>query len=346
LCDSSYLSFSPAVHNILQEDGNNTIECIEQFEQLQPLPKWEKNDCAAPTTSKESERSNTFSVAIAPCEYDHASLLSTIRLVHGHDNSILDDMHAEIRRVHCTASEKEDLNIIFSLNCLGYIEFDFLCDMKSLVKELFQKSGLLSFSRCSLRTIGKYDNGEYLVHNVYICSNLKAPFELQQHDQIMDYTNANDVLHSSSTFIFTQQVQPQEREQHLLWPCTIVIAPRADVKTSSLAAHWSKPRTACHQDRKDDGSIPSCLHTQGCHYNSMTTSPTLTAATTWQQQPRHSLHQRLHIQFGTMGPSYAHTHRLVFAIECPLGLLLSCQLESSVLRLILNYKPKSRKSLS
>jgi hypothetical protein len=155
------------------------------------------------------------------------------------------------------ASEKEELNIISSLNCLGYIEFDFLCDLKSLVKELFQKSGLPSFSRCSLHTIGKYDSkGEYLVHKVYICSDLKTPFGLQQHDQIMDYTNANDVLHSSFTFVFMQQVQPQEREQHSLWPCTIVIAPRADIKTSSLAAHWSKPGTACHQDWEDDGSIP------------------------------------------------------------------------------------------
>jgi hypothetical protein len=32
-----------------------------------------------------------------------------------------------------------------------------------------------------------------------------------------------------------QQVQPQEREQYSLWPCNIVIAPLADVKTSSMA---------------------------------------------------------------------------------------------------------------
>jgi hypothetical protein len=55
--------------------------------------------------------------------YDHASVMSTTQLVHGHDNSILDDTHAEVRRVHCIDNEKEELKIISSLNCLGYIEF-------------------------------------------------------------------------------------------------------------------------------------------------------------------------------------------------------------------------------
>jgi hypothetical protein len=74
---------------------------------------------------------------------DHASLISTTQLVHGHDNYILDDTHAEVRRVHCIDSEKEELKIISSLNCLGYIEFDFVCELNSLEKKLFQKSGLL-----------------------------------------------------------------------------------------------------------------------------------------------------------------------------------------------------------
>jgi hypothetical protein len=61
---------------------------------------------------------------IVPCDKeklcDHASLISTIQLVHGHDTSILDHTHAEVRRVHCI-DKKEELNIISSLNCLGYI---------------------------------------------------------------------------------------------------------------------------------------------------------------------------------------------------------------------------------
>jgi hypothetical protein len=46
-----------------------------------------------------------------PCDKeklcDYASLISTTQLVHGHDNSILDDTHAEVRHVHCIDSEKE-----------------------------------------------------------------------------------------------------------------------------------------------------------------------------------------------------------------------------------------------
>jgi hypothetical protein len=79
---------------------------------------------------------------IVPCDKeklcDHASLISTTQLVHGHDNSILDDTHAKVRHVHCIDSEKEELKIISSINCLGYIEFDFVCHLNSLENELFQ----------------------------------------------------------------------------------------------------------------------------------------------------------------------------------------------------------------
>jgi hypothetical protein len=44
---------------------------------------------------------------------DHASLISTTQLVHGHDTSILHDTHAKVRRVHCIDSEKKELKIIF-----------------------------------------------------------------------------------------------------------------------------------------------------------------------------------------------------------------------------------------
>jgi hypothetical protein len=96
--------------------------------------------------------------------YDHASLISTIQLVHGHNTSILDDTHAEVRRVHCIDSEKEELKIISSLNCLGYIKFDFVCDLNSLENELFLKSGLLYLDYCTFYAIGLYDNNNrYIV---------------------------------------------------------------------------------------------------------------------------------------------------------------------------------------
>jgi hypothetical protein len=57
---------------------------------------------------------------IVPCDKeklcDHASLISTTQLVHGHDTSILDDTHAEVGHVHCIDIEKQQLCIISTLN--------------------------------------------------------------------------------------------------------------------------------------------------------------------------------------------------------------------------------------
>jgi hypothetical protein len=111
---------------------------------------------------------------IVPCDKeklcDHASLISTTQLVHRYDTSILDDTHVEVRRVHCIDSEKEEFKIISSLNCLGYIEFDFVCDLNSLENELFQKSSLLYLDYYTFHALGLYDNNNsYIVQTVYIC---------------------------------------------------------------------------------------------------------------------------------------------------------------------------------
>jgi hypothetical protein len=118
---------------------------------------------------------------IVPCDKeklcDQASLISTTQLVHGHDNSILDDTHAEVRRVHCIDCEKEELKIISSINCLGYIEFNFVCHPNSLENELFQKSGFLYLDYCTFHALGLYDNNNsYIMQKVYICSDLTTSF--------------------------------------------------------------------------------------------------------------------------------------------------------------------------
>jgi hypothetical protein len=130
---------------------------------------------------------------------DHASLISTTQLVHGHDNSILDNTHAEVRCVHCIDSEKEDLKIISSLNCLGYIEFDFVCDMNSLENELFQKSGLLYLDYCTFHSIGLYDNNNsYIVQKVYICSDLTTSFMVPLSDKKVTCIEDNNTISSFS----------------------------------------------------------------------------------------------------------------------------------------------------
>jgi hypothetical protein len=120
-------------------------------------------------------------IKTVPCDKeklcDHASLISTTQLVHRYDTSILYDTHAEVRRVHCIDSEKEEFKIISSLNCLGYIEFDFVCDLNSLENELFQKSSLLYLDYYTFHALGLYDNNNsYIVQKVYICSDLTTSF--------------------------------------------------------------------------------------------------------------------------------------------------------------------------
>jgi hypothetical protein len=93
--------------------------------------------------------------------------------------------YAEDKPFHPITYAQDELKLLSSLNTLGYIEFDFMCNLICLKEKLKFDSSLSSFNHCSFHAIGKYNNkGEYLVHKVYICCNLKYPFGLQYHDQI------------------------------------------------------------------------------------------------------------------------------------------------------------------
>ena len=99
------------------------------------------------------------------------------------------------------AAEKDELKLLSSLNTLGYIEFDTLCALSSL-QEKFKCAELPRLSRCTYHFIGKYNyNGEYMVHRVYICSNLKSPFVVQQYDQSEGYNGYNHVISRSLSFV-------------------------------------------------------------------------------------------------------------------------------------------------
>jgi hypothetical protein len=101
--------------------------------------------------------------------------------VHICDNSFVEDTPAGVGRVHCIDMEKQELHIISTLNTLGYIDFNVPYNLNCLEERLSKESGLQCFSRCVFHAIRKYDDGgEILMHGVYICSNLKYPFELQQ----------------------------------------------------------------------------------------------------------------------------------------------------------------------
>jgi hypothetical protein len=105
--------------------------------------------------------------------------------VHICDNSFVEDTPAEVGHVHCIDMEKQELHIISTLNTLGYIDFNVPYNLNCLEKRLSKESGLQCFSRCVFGAIGKYDGGEILMHPVYMCSNLKYPFELQRIERIM-----------------------------------------------------------------------------------------------------------------------------------------------------------------
>jgi hypothetical protein len=168
-----------AAHPILEESEKGKPICAELKNVNDGTHTLAKAPCEPialvfnlPTTPASLEQSLVEPIAefillqddytIVPCGKeklcDHASLISTTQLVHEHDTSILDDTHAEVRRAHCIDSEKEELKIISSLNCLGYIKFDFVCDLNSLENDLFQKSGLLYLDYCTFHAIGLYDN--------------------------------------------------------------------------------------------------------------------------------------------------------------------------------------------
>jgi hypothetical protein len=97
-----------------------------------------------------------------------------------HDTFILEpNTCAKNKNLLPIAAEKDGLKLLYSLDTLGYIEFDTLCALTTL-EEKFWFANLSRSSRCTFHFIGKYNNkGEYMVHRVYICSNMKYPFGVQ-----------------------------------------------------------------------------------------------------------------------------------------------------------------------
>jgi hypothetical protein len=74
--------------------------------------------------------------------------------------------------ITCAHDEQQ---LLSSLNTLGYIEFDILCILNCLEERLFAYPELPCLTRNTYHFIGKYNHkGKYMVHRLYICSNLKS----------------------------------------------------------------------------------------------------------------------------------------------------------------------------
>ena len=129
-----------------------------------------QNNCAASACDKEEL-----------C--DSAFIIPMPQLVNKNDAFILEpNTCTKNKYLLPTAIEKDELKLLSSLNTLGCIEFDTLCALSSL-EEKFKCVELTWLSRCTYHFIGKYNcKGEYMVHHVYFCSNLKSPFIVQKFD--------------------------------------------------------------------------------------------------------------------------------------------------------------------
>jgi hypothetical protein len=124
------------------------------------------------------------------------------QLVNVHDAFVLEsNTCVENKHLLPIAIKRDGLKLLFSLNTLGYIEFDTLCALSSL-REKFLCAELPWFSRCTYNFIDKYNyKVKYMVHQVYICSNLQSPFVVQQYDQLEGCNRNNHVMSRSPSFV-------------------------------------------------------------------------------------------------------------------------------------------------
>jgi hypothetical protein len=79
------------------------------------------------------------------------------------------------------------LKLLSSLNTFGYIEFDVLGNLSYLEEKLYTYADLPWLSKHAYHVFGKYNNkGQYMVQQVYNCTNLNYPFVVQNRDQLED----------------------------------------------------------------------------------------------------------------------------------------------------------------
>ena len=118
---------------------------------------------------------------------------------------------AEEKLFHPITCAQDELKLMSSLNTLGYIEFDILCDLNYLEEKFFAYSELTCLSDYTNHFIGKYNcKREYLVHKVYICSNLKYPSGLQYNGQIGAALTLMMSCQVSLVFLLSNRVSPKK----------------------------------------------------------------------------------------------------------------------------------------
>jgi hypothetical protein len=73
--------------------------------------------------------------------------------------------------VHGTFAMNE-LNLLSSLDTLCYTEYDVPYDLNIVENRMFYQTKLPLLTRFFFHAIGSYDNDVFMVHRVWICSDL------------------------------------------------------------------------------------------------------------------------------------------------------------------------------
>nr|ABA97519.1 retrotransposon, putative, centromere-specific [Oryza sativa Japonica Group] len=170
-----------------------------------------------------------------PCDKeelcDNVSLISMPQLVNEHVSSTI-SLCADSKHVVHITNEVEERELLSSLNTLGYVQFDDFCELDNLKEKLFDKSVLPCPTNAIFHIFGEYnDRGIFLVHRVYICSDLEHLVVPDKICKLERHVTANHIVSSLSCFNCKKQVVFSGlREEH----------------------HMEKPRTVFCEEGEDD----------------------------------------------------------------------------------------------
>jgi hypothetical protein len=105
---------------------------------------------------------------------DNSLIIPLAQQSNQHDASNLESTISPANKHIVTiGSIKEEMRLVSSLNTLGYIEINDLCNLNNLKEKLFMCNDLPLLSRNKFHATGQYNyEGEYMIHHVYIFSNL------------------------------------------------------------------------------------------------------------------------------------------------------------------------------
>jgi hypothetical protein len=115
---------------------------------------------------------------------------------------ILPPTCAEIKHLIHVTCDTNELNLLHSLDTFVYSKYDVPCDLNIVEKRMFCQTKLPLLIRNNFHAISSYDNGVFMVHRVYICSNLNPHSIMQQYYQVESDSNTNHIISYSSTSVF------------------------------------------------------------------------------------------------------------------------------------------------